>query len=70
MQHVHLSDNVNPQGRADAYARFRLRAEHPEFEGLAPHTNETYSRAEFEDFQQWCAARGVTVSVHSIDLLS
>ncbi|KAJ3535903.1 hypothetical protein NM688_g6912 [Phlebia brevispora] len=59
--HVHLSDNVNPNGHEDAYARFRLRAENPEFAGLAPHVNETYSRAEFEDFQQSCAARGVTV---------
>ncbi|KAF7799327.1 hypothetical protein EIP86_010559 [Pleurotus ostreatoroseus] len=58
--HVHLSDNVNPQGHPDAYARFRLRAENPEFSGLAPHVNETYSRAEFDDFQQTCAARGVT----------
>lgn len=29
---------------------------------LTPHVNETYSREEFEDFQQQCAARGVTVS--------
>lgn len=58
---MHLSDNVNPQGHPDAYARFRLRAENPEFAGLAPHANETYSRVAFEDFQQACAARGVTV---------
>lgn len=58
-QHVHLSDNVSPNGDINAYARFRLRSE---FEGLTPHVNETYSREEFEDFQQSCALRGVTVS--------
>ncbi|KAI8990485.1 glycoside hydrolase [Trametes punicea] len=59
--HVHLSDNVAPQGNFHAYARFRLRPEDPALAGLTPHLNETYSREEFETFQAGCAARGVTV---------
>ncbi|RDX51093.1 glycoside hydrolase [Lentinus brumalis] len=59
--HVHLSDNVSPRGNPNAYARFRLRPEDPALAGLTPHLNETYSRAEFEEFQAHCAARGVTV---------
>lgn len=56
--HVHLSDNLSPNGDFNTYARFRLRSE---FEGLTPHVNETYSREEFDNFQQSCALRGVTV---------
>ncbi|KAI0720006.1 glycoside hydrolase [Cerioporus squamosus] len=59
--HVHLSDNVSPRGNPNAYARFRLRPEDPALAGLTPHLNETYSRAEFDEFQTHCAARGVTV---------
>ncbi|RPD57038.1 glycoside hydrolase [Lentinus tigrinus ALCF2SS1-6] len=59
--HVHLSDNVSPRGNPNAYARFRLRPEDSALAGLTPHLNETYSRAEFEDFQTHCAARGVTI---------
>ncbi|OBZ79353.1 Beta-hexosaminidase [Grifola frondosa] len=44
--HVHLSDNVNPNGHFNAYARFRLHSNDPE---------------EFDDFQRSCASRGVTV---------
>ncbi|THH14356.1 hypothetical protein EW146_g5966 [Bondarzewia mesenterica] len=59
VRHVHLSDNL---GVGDtAYARFRLRPTSPNFDGLTPHLNETYSREEFADFQSRCAARGVTV---------
>ncbi|KAI0654202.1 glycoside hydrolase [Cubamyces menziesii] len=59
--HVHLSDNVSPQGNFNAYARFRLRPEDQALAGLTPHLNETYSREEFDAFQAGCAARGVTV---------
>ncbi|GJJ08838.1 hypothetical protein Clacol_003057 [Clathrus columnatus] len=62
--HVHLSDNISPNGDFNAYARFRLRSE---FEGLTPHENETYSQEEFETFQQSCALRGVTV-YHSLQM--
>ena len=62
VQHVHLSDNVSPQGNFNAYARFRLRPEDQALAGLTPHLNETYSREEFDAFQAGCAARGVTVS--------
>ncbi|KAF9456437.1 glycoside hydrolase [Collybia nuda] len=55
--HVHLSDNL-PGVDPNAYARLRLRSMVSE---LTPHVNETYSREQFEDFQQQCAARGVTV---------
>lgn len=47
----------------DGYARFRLRPENPDLLGLTPHLNETYSRSEFDSFQETCAARGVTVSL-------
>ncbi|KAI0347822.1 glycoside hydrolase [Trametopsis cervina] len=59
--HVHLSDNVQPHGHPDAYARFRLGTDNPALAGLVPFKNETYSRAEFDDFQHSCASRGVTV---------
>ncbi|GJE85784.1 glycoside hydrolase family 20 protein [Phanerochaete sordida] len=59
--HVHLSDNVSPNGHADAYARFRLHSDNPALAGLTPFVNETYSREEFDDFQTTCARRGVTV---------
>jgi len=61
-QHLHLSDNLFPSGSVPAskiYARLRLRSS--QFPGLTPHINETYSREEFEDLQQHCASRGVTV---------
>ncbi|KAI0094365.1 glycoside hydrolase [Irpex rosettiformis] len=59
--HVHLSDNVNPRGHPDAYARFRLWTDNPAFAGLVPFKNETYSRTEFDDLQQTCAKRGITI---------
>ncbi|KAI0031627.1 glycoside hydrolase superfamily, partial [Vararia minispora EC-137] len=63
--HVHLSDNVSPVlagGNPNTtYARFRLRPTDPALAGLTPHVNETYSTAEFVEFQRACAARGVTV---------
>jgi hexosaminidase len=61
LKHVHLSDNVSPRGHPDAYARFRLGTNNPDLAGLVPFKNETYSRAEFDDFQQSCAGRGITV---------
>ena len=61
LQHVHLSDNVSPRGLPNAYARFRLGTDNPAFAGLVPFKNETYSRAEFDDLQQTCAKRGITI---------
>lgn len=59
--HLHLSDNINPMGHSNAYARFRLHSDNASFAGLTPFVNETYSRAEFDDLQQSCALRGVTI---------
>jgi hypothetical protein len=69
-QHVHLSDNVSPVLEGNnpdtTYARFRLRPTNTSLAGLTPHLNETYSTEEFEAFQHFCAARGVTVSAITI----
>ncbi|KAB8264148.1 glycoside hydrolase superfamily [Aspergillus pseudonomiae] len=62
----HTSDNY-PLSRGhnetwqDVYAQFSLRPESPELQGLVQRPNETLSRADFEDLQQHCAQRGVTV---------
>ncbi|RMZ41123.1 hypothetical protein AFCA_005037 [Aspergillus flavus] len=62
----HTSDNY-PLSRGhnetwqDVYAQFSLRPESPELQGIVQRENETLSRADFEDLQQHCAQRGVTV---------
>ncbi|KAI1844372.1 hypothetical protein JX266_009466 [Neoarthrinium moseri] len=65
--HYHTSDNY-PLNRGhnetwtDVYTQFSL---HPEDEelaaGLVQRPNQTLSRADFEDLQQHCAQRGITV---------
>ncbi|KIJ38394.1 glycoside hydrolase family 20 protein, partial [Sphaerobolus stellatus SS14] len=60
--HVHLSDNLFPSATipfTKIYAPFRLHS--PKFPQLTPHINESYSREEFDTFQQKCANRGITV---------
>ncbi|KAL6863341.1 hypothetical protein ACO1O0_003590 [Amphichorda felina] len=64
--HLHISDNViigryEQDNFKDLYARFRLWSESPEVEGLNNHRNESYSRDEFDEIQNKCAARGVTI---------
>lgn len=62
--HLHLSDNVVKQAylyTEDTYSAFRLDLEGSEFDGLVQRKNESYSRAIFDDLQQKCAARGVTI---------
>jgi hexosaminidase len=43
------------------YAQFSLHPESEELAGLVQRSNETLSRADFEDLQQHCAQRGITV---------
>lgn len=65
--HVHLSDNpnVNPnvsaERKEELYAAFRLNTGDPRLDGLNKRLNESYTRAEFEEIQQSCASRGVTI---------
>ncbi|USP78110.1 glycoside hydrolase family 20 protein [Curvularia clavata] len=65
--HYHSSDNY-PLNRGrnetwqDVFSHFSLYPErNKELRGLIQRPNETLSRADFEDFQQHCAQRGVTV---------
>jgi hypothetical protein len=50
-----------PYGCPNAYARFRLHSDNSALAGLIPYVNNTYSGAEFDDFQKSCAYRGVMV---------
>lgn len=66
--HVHLSDNVifDPDkystDRSDGqYAAFRPWSDKPELEGLNIRPNESYYRSDFDNIQEKCASRGVTV---------
>lgn len=66
--HLHLSDNlynnvdIYSEARSlELYARFRLWSDAAVVAGLNKHANESYTRAEFDDVQTACAARGVTV---------
>jgi len=47
--------------RSEVFSHFSLQPEAAELQGIVQRPNETLSRAEFEDFQQHCAQRGVTV---------
>lgn len=64
--HYHSSDNY-PLNRGHnetwnkVYSHFSLLPERPELQGIIERRNETLSREEFEDFQNHCAQRGVTV---------
>lgn len=64
--HYHATDNY-PLSRGpnvswnEVYSQFALRPDNPALLPLVQRENETLSRADFEDFQSHCAARGVTV---------
>jgi hexosaminidase len=65
--HYHSSDN-HPLNRGrnetwqDVFSHFSLYPENNvDLQGIIQRPNETLSRADFEDFQQHCAQRGVTV---------
>ncbi|KAJ5278586.1 hypothetical protein N7478_003958 [Penicillium angulare] len=64
--HYHATDNY-PLSRGrnetweDVYSQFSLRPENPEFLPLIQRINETLTRSDFDDFQNHCARRGITV---------
>ncbi|KAJ5542739.1 hypothetical protein N7535_005163 [Penicillium sp. DV-2018c] len=64
--HYHATDNY-PLSRGPnvtwdkVYSQFALRPEDPALQPLVQRSNETLSRAEFDDLQHHCAQRGVTV---------
>ncbi|KAI1750371.1 putative beta-N-hexosaminidase [Xylaria castorea] len=64
--HYHTSDNY-PLNRGhndtwnEVYAQFSLRPESEDLQGLIQRRNETLTRADFEDLQRHCAARGITI---------
>jgi hypothetical protein len=47
--------------RSKVFSHFSLYPEAVELQGIVQRPNETLSRSEFEDFQNHCAQRGVTV---------
>lgn len=67
--HIHLSDNViwrsnDYDGKyplENFYGAFRPWSDDPAMEGLNNKRNESYTRSQFEDIQQKCAQRGVTI---------
>ncbi|KAM3527390.1 hypothetical protein MY4038_006373 [Beauveria bassiana] len=63
---LHLSDNVIvPKYNQDTfraiYARFRLWSDSEVVKGLNNYLNESYTRQDFEEIQNKCASRGVTI---------
>ncbi|GAP93378.2 putative glycoside hydrolase [Rosellinia necatrix] len=64
--HYHTSDNY-PLNRghnntwSEVYSQFALHPESEDLQGLVQRPNETLTRADFEDLQQHCAARGITI---------
>lgn len=64
--HYHASDNY-PLNRGhndtwnEVYSQFSLRPESEDLQGLVQRRNETLTRADFEDLQQHCASRGITI---------
>ncbi|KAJ5875748.1 Beta-hexosaminidase subunit alpha/beta [Penicillium subrubescens] len=64
--HYHATDNY-PLSRGpnvawnEVHSQFSLRPDNPDLLPLVQRENETLSRADFDDFQSHCAARGVTV---------
>lgn len=64
--HYHMSDNY-PLNRGhnetwnDVYSHFSLLPEDEGLAGIVQRPNETLSKADFDDLQRHCAARGVTV---------
>lgn len=65
--HLHLSDSVsvNPdisyEQKLNLYSAFRLNTPDAALAGLNQLANESYTQADFENIQQSCAARGVTI---------
>ncbi|KAH8898586.1 glycoside hydrolase [Thozetella sp. PMI_491] len=66
--HVHLSDNMfnydpnlSRDKILDVYSSLRLLSDDPALAGLVRLANESYTKEQFEDVQQKCASRGVTV---------
>ncbi|PON29126.1 hypothetical protein TGAM01_v202234 [Trichoderma gamsii] len=66
--HLHLSDHVWDPAKLgshelalELYAGFRIASTDPAVAGLARPTNETYSPSVFDNLQQKCASRGVTI---------
>ena len=65
--HLHLSDSpgLNPdltyKEKLEFYSAFRLNSPDPAVQGLNKRANESYSQDDFENIQQSCASRGVTV---------
>ncbi|KAK8020992.1 glycoside hydrolase family 20 protein [Apiospora arundinis] len=64
--HYHMSDNY-PLNRGhnetwnEVYSQFSLHPESEELADIIQRSNETLSRNDFEDLQQHCASRGITV---------
>ncbi|KAF9871825.1 glycosyl hydrolase family 20 [Colletotrichum karsti] len=65
---LHLSDNLynnvgiySRERQLELYAAFRLWSDDPAVEGLNKRANESYTREVFDEIQEKCAARGVTV---------
>jgi len=65
--HLHLSDspNLNPsltyEEKLSFYSAFRLNSPDPAVQGLNKRANESYYESDFENIQQNCASRGVTI---------
>lgn len=65
--HIHLSDNLNvnvnlsSERKDELYSAFRLNTGDPRLDGLNKRLNESYTQSEFEEIQQSCASRGVTI---------
>jgi len=65
--HLHLSDSpgLNPdltyEEKLEFYSAFRLNSPDPALQGLNKRANESYSRDDFENIQQSCSSRGVTI---------
>lgn len=65
--HLHLSDSVsvNPdisyEQKLNLYSAFRFNSPDASLAGLNQLANESYTQADFENIQQSCAARGVTI---------
>lgn len=66
--HLHLSDNLynnvgiySRERSLSLYARFRLWSDAEALSGLNKYKNESYTRAEFDEIQSSCTARGVTI---------
>jgi hexosaminidase len=65
--HLHLSDssNLNPnlsyERKLEFYSAFRLNSPDSDVAGLNKRPNESYYQSDFENIQQNCAGRGVTI---------